>query len=292
MMVRLRRGLGQVCPRLSADEKRARGIPESADMCEAGGAVMPCTQIRECYPDLHFAYALQQPTGNVNVWVYGPGGWTWSGPAPAPAEGPPNLSKWETRYAVAVYPSPTAPNTGAQQGTQAASVRLINTTRGGAEFRVGDQFRLEISSNIPNAEVKVAALHDGVRSEMVFGKTDASGRFVLTGQMADEHVGQWLETWYVGSVAAAPTLLFRVEPRPPEQVTQPPPSDGTAAIPSTPLPPATTPAAIVAVPTSAAIPYAKWLTQTGAISQFPTVPNWAWLAGGAALLWWVLRRKR
>src|SRR5574337_894333 len=63
-------------------------------------------------------------------------------------------------------------------------VALINTSRPGQPFRVGDDFRISISGAKPNAQFAVSATQDG-RSlgTTPFGKTDSQGNYTQTGHL-------------------------------------------------------------------------------------------------------------
>jgi len=97
---------------------------------------------------------------------------------------------------------------------QTPTVQLTNLTRGGTNFIVGDEWRIDITGP-PHEEVKVCATHNGQSLGCtVYGETDATGRFVLSGIMDPSTVGSWVETWYVGGVQATPVLHFEVYPPP------------------------------------------------------------------------------
>ena len=89
-------------------------------------------------------------------------------------------------------------------------VSLVNVTRGGSDFLVGDLWRVDVNGP-PNQPVVNHAVKDGIDlGSTQYGYTDGSGNFVLTGSMAGVDVGHWTETWSVGGVDATPTLMFTV----------------------------------------------------------------------------------
>jgi hypothetical protein len=101
-------------------------------------------------------------------------------------------------------------------GALAQTVSITNTTRGGSTtFYVGDSWRVDVTG-APNQPVTVSANYNGTdlgtASE---GQTDGNGQFTLTGTMDSSVVGNWTEVWYVGGVAASPTLSFTVIQPPP-----------------------------------------------------------------------------
>ena len=97
---------------------------------------------------------------------------------------------------------------------QTPTVQLTNLTRGGTNFIVGDEWRIDITGP-PYQEVRVCATFNGSSIGCtVYGQTDSSGTFQLSGIMDASTVGSWVETWYVGGVQATPVLVFEVYPPP------------------------------------------------------------------------------
>lgn len=101
-----------------------------------------------------------------------------------------------------------------QQPPQTASVQLANLSRPGKlDFIVGDRWQLTIHGPALQPVADTASFN-GQSSTTIHGQTDASGVWSVTGTMAAEHVGNWTETWKVGSVQATPTLSFKVTAAP------------------------------------------------------------------------------
>jgi hypothetical protein len=161
--------------------------------------------------------------------------------------------------------APTAAPTGAT---------LVNSSRSGQPFQVGDNFRLVITGS-PNQPVTGSATQNGVSSgTQSYGTTDATGQKVLTGTMDASTVGNWNEVWKVGAGVAA-NISF--------SVSQPgaPPSGGSGGGTgpgsgagggggnnTPPAPPASTPGLDL-----------SFLTQTVSLFGF-NVPVWALGAAG------------
>jgi hypothetical protein len=115
--------------------------------------------------------------------------------------------------------------TSSQTSTQTAStipatVQLVNLSRpsAGLAFQVGDRFAVRISG-APNSTVSDVATQNGSTSTTVHGQTDASGHFAVEATLGPEHIGNWTETWKVGSTTAAPVLSFSVAAAPASQQT-------------------------------------------------------------------------
>lgn len=93
---------------------------------------------------------------------------------------------------------------------QSPTVSITNLTRGGTSFLVGDYWSISITGP-PNQQVVNCAIHNGQDLGCTaYGYTSAGGNFNLTGSMPGWAVGNWIQTWYVGGVAAVPTLTFIV----------------------------------------------------------------------------------
>jgi hypothetical protein len=86
--------------------------------------------------------------------------------------------------------------------TQTTAV-LSNATSPGAPFAAGDSFQL-IVTGPPNSPVIGTASQNGaVSSSSPFGSTDANGQKIITGGWTAADIGNWQETWQVGSAAPA-----------------------------------------------------------------------------------------
>lgn len=116
---------------------------------------------------------------------------------------------------------------GIQAMAQTPTVQLTNLTRGGSNFIVGDDWRVDITGP-PSQEVKVTATQNGnPLGTTSYGYTDGSGQFQLSGFMDAGAIGNWSQVWSVGDVPAVPTLNF--------SVTQPPPGCEAYAVPVPPV---------------------------------------------------------
>jgi hypothetical protein len=105
----------------------------------------------------------------------------------------------------------------AQAAAQAApTVTFVNTGSfhgGMSNLYVGDTYRLTITGGPPNQPVTVNEVRDGnVINGVPVGTSDANGGFVLNGTVGYTDAGVWSEQWFVGGIAATPTLSFTVIP--------------------------------------------------------------------------------
>lgn len=129
-------------------------------------------------------------------------------------------------------------------------------------YSVGDQWTLEITGS-PNTAVTGSASQNGAASSSSsMGTTDATGKLTLTGTFGAGDVGNWQESYQVGSGSPA-SLSFTV---------QAPPA------------PASTPAAASPVATPAVAVNAPGLNLSFLTNDIGPLPLWAWLAGGLVAL--------
>lgn len=93
----------------------------------------------------------------------------------------------------------------------AQTVQLINLIRPSAtDFYVGETWTLNVFGP-PNQSVSITATHNGIPlGTTPLGTTDSTGFFTLSGSMSVAEIGNWVETVFVGGVAATPTLVFSV----------------------------------------------------------------------------------
>lgn len=92
-------------------------------------------------------------------------------------------------------------------GNVPVKATLINTSRPGQSFQVGDSFQLTITG-APNSTVTEAqATQNGtvVGTGWSPGSTNSSGQLVITGTFAASDIGSWTEQWTVGSQPAGST---------------------------------------------------------------------------------------
>jgi hypothetical protein len=92
------------------------------------------------------------------------------------------------------------------------TVQIVNNSRPGydSDYLVGDQWTLTVHGQANQTVSATLTLNGGSPSSSVQGQTDATGTFVMTGQMLDSTVGNWTEVWSVGGVQATPTLYLNV----------------------------------------------------------------------------------
>jgi hypothetical protein len=111
-------------------------------------------------------------------------------------------------------PAGPAPSGAPAGGTdKAASVAIVNKSRTGSSFFVGDSWELTVTGS-PNRPVSATVTQGGqASSTATFGNTDSSGNLVVRGTMDASTVGTWKEMWTVGT-AAAPVLSFTVAAAP------------------------------------------------------------------------------
>lgn len=94
---------------------------------------------------------------------------------------------------------------------QAPTVQITNTTRpGSSEFRVGDQFRIDITGQ-PHQPVSVRTTTQS-RTDWgpVVGSTDITGHWSVAGQFDKADFTDWTEAWTVGGKQATPVIAFIV----------------------------------------------------------------------------------
>lgn len=88
------------------------------------------------------------------------------------------------------------------------TVQLVDTTRGGASFHVGDSFTLTVNGPA-NSQVTVTQTTNGVTgSPFVFGSTNSSGQFSVSGTWDASNAGTYTQVWTAGGLQAAPVLNF------------------------------------------------------------------------------------
>ena len=89
-------------------------------------------------------------------------------------------------------------------------VSLLNASRPGSDFQVGDRFEIVITA-APNQPVSVRTSRQG-RTDWspVVGSTDSTGRWSTGGQFEKRDFGGWGEIWTVGGKLASPVIQFSV----------------------------------------------------------------------------------
>ena len=132
----------------------------------------------------------------------------YSGP-PIYAPGPGGTTIIDTGFG----PAPTAATT---IGTPSSSsngaynpVVSFQGSRAGSTFQPGDSWAIQISGGAPNTLVTVNGVHNGAAATNQMGSTDQNGNFSLSGVFDTSVIGNWSETWYVGTQTAG-TFTFSV----------------------------------------------------------------------------------
>jgi len=89
-------------------------------------------------------------------------------------------------------------------------VSLLNASRPGRDFQIGDRFEIVITT-APNQLVSVRTSRQG-RTDWspVVGSTDSTGRWSTGGQFEKRDFGSWREIWTVGGKLASPVIQFSV----------------------------------------------------------------------------------
>ena len=89
-------------------------------------------------------------------------------------------------------------------------VSLLNVSRPGSNFQIGDRFEIVITA-ARNQPVSVRTSRQG-RTDWgpVIGSTDNTGRWSTSGQFEKRDFGGWGEIWTVGGKLASPALEFSV----------------------------------------------------------------------------------
>jgi len=89
-------------------------------------------------------------------------------------------------------------------------VSLLNASRPGSDFQIGDRFEIVIAA-APNQRVSVRTSRQG-RTDWspVVGSTDNTGRWFTGGQFEKRDFGSWGEIWTVGGKFASPAIQFSV----------------------------------------------------------------------------------
>ena len=164
-------------------------------------------------------------------------------------------------------------------GSQQVSVQLVNSSRPGQPFQVGDGFTVTVIGPA-NSPVAVQGTQNGTnKGTTPFGSTDSTGRHTISGSMTPDTVGTWSEVWTVGG-NAAPTLNFSVAAAPSGASTTTPPPSSASSSTTTPPPSSST--------TSTSL--STIMTNLQAPSPVFGLPWLAVIGIGAIGLWWLSSR--
>ncbi len=99
-----------------------------------------------------------------------------------------------------ISPLATAPPGPGSGSAGNAKLTFTNLTSGNnSSFKVGDRWQLTITGAAVNSPVTVNGGMNGANVLSSQGSTDGNGNFTLNGQMTQDQVGQWSETWRVNN---------------------------------------------------------------------------------------------
>lgn len=94
---------------------------------------------------------------------------------------------------------------------QVPLVRLLNASRPGSDFQIGDRFEIVVSG-APNQRVSVRTSRQGSTDwGPEIGSTDSTGGWSTGGQFEKRDFGGWREIWTVGGKLASPVIQFSVQ---------------------------------------------------------------------------------
>jgi hypothetical protein len=93
---------------------------------------------------------------------------------------------------------------------QVPLVSLLNASRPGSDFQIGDRFEIVITA-APDQRISVRTSRQGRMDwSPVVGSTDSTGRWSTGGQFEKRDFGSWGEIWTVGGKFASPAIQFSV----------------------------------------------------------------------------------
>lgn len=123
----------------------------------------------------------------------------------------------------------SSPGPVSARGAAPATVELRNLSRPSRmDFVVGESFEVVVRGE-PNTSVVSTATQNGNTSSTTVGSTDSSGVWSVRGVFSSGDIGDWSETWGVGSSTASPQIRFTVAASAaakPNQSTPPGPQPG------------------------------------------------------------------
>jgi hypothetical protein len=94
---------------------------------------------------------------------------------------------------------------------QAPLVRLINITRAGDDFLIGDRFEIMITGAFKQAISVRTTMNGRTDWGPIIDFTDRNGRWSTTGKFERADFGDWSEVWTVGGRLANPIVHFSVK---------------------------------------------------------------------------------
>jgi hypothetical protein len=93
---------------------------------------------------------------------------------------------------------------------QVPLVNLLNVSRPGSDFQVGDRFEIVIRA-APGQPVSIRTSRQGrIDWSPIVGSTDSTGQWSTSGQFDKRDFGSWGEIWTVGRKLAVPVIQFSV----------------------------------------------------------------------------------
>ena len=190
--------------------------------------------------------------------------------AAAAAGGTPAQLISETSAVQNAAQTASSPATPAASNLALTSATLENLSSPGDSFIGGDQYQLTISGSANSTVTETGSTQNGNSTGGYSpGSTNESGSLIITGTFGQSDIGNWTETWQVGSLPSD-QVSFSIAAAP--AGSSAPAAGSPAAAP--PAPPATPPP-----PASSAFALPSWLT-----ADYAGIPLWGWGAGALVLL--------
>jgi hypothetical protein len=94
---------------------------------------------------------------------------------------------------------------------QSPTAKIVNTSRSGSEFKVGDRFEIVVTGRA-NQPVSVRTTRNYAATDWspVLGWTDTSGRWSTSREFVKADFGSWEQAWTVGDQLANPVVSYGV----------------------------------------------------------------------------------
>ncbi len=163
----------------------------------------------------------------------------------------------------------SAPSPGGSGSQATLSLNFNNITTGNrSTLRVGDSWTLVVTGP-PNSEVLAIGGPGGRTDQTVMGHTDSSGIWSTSGRVSSSEIGNWSQEYLVGGKSAG-SVNFAVVAAPTQQSTS-----GTQD---------------KTVVDKVVDEAEKQVAEEGGILD--SIPGWAWVAGGAGVLFLLMRSNK
>jgi len=208
-------------------------------------------------------------------------------PPPSTATSSPTSAPTQTTTTTQSVPISAPASSPATGSVKSASLIAPQGTQVGSPWTI-------VVMGPPGSPVSVAAWQDGQSlGETTYGRTDAQGKFTLSGTFTPETVGTWTEIWKVAGQAVG-TITFTVMPAqvnssPTTSTAQP---SAASTSPPTPAPARTVSVGVPSVASPRPATAAPAPAEPATISTwYKSVPTWAWVAAGAGLLFLMKERR-